>query len=60
MVMVCLRGSGSFFNSGKYVTIGVSTLLINLRSMAMPASSAMMLFDADLMFASRDRDWFGA
>ena len=51
--MARLRGSGSLASSGNQVTIGVRTPAISPRSMAMPTSAAIMLFDADFTLAGR-------
>ena len=45
--------AGARASCGRYVAIGSSTPLIIPRPMAMPTSTEMMLFDADLMLAKR-------
>ncbi len=43
-------------SSGKYAVNGVRTSSISSRSMAIPTSAAITLFDADLTLAGRGAD----
>ena len=60
MVIVCFRLSGSLRSSGNQRTIGVATVGMSFRAIAIPTSVEMMLFEADLMLARRFGPYFGA